>query len=122
MPSDRITRVNELLRREISECVLRLLTVHGGDAASVMVSRVSASRNLRSAKVWISILGDPEQQHEGMSMVRRFRREIQESINRDLSLKYTPRLNFCLDDSIAQGDSVLSILTELGDDESSPIR
>lgn len=122
MPSDRITRVNELLRREISESILRLLNDHGGDASSVMVSRVSASRNLRSAKVWVSVLGEPGEQHERMALLNRYRREIQQNINRDLSLKYTPRLHFCLDSSIEQGDSVLSILNELDQDESTPIR
>lgn len=122
MSSDRITRVNELLKREISESVLRLLTDHGGDASSVTVTRVSASRNLRSAKVWVSVRGEPDEQRERMSILSRYRREIQQNINRDLSLKYTPRLSFCLDSSIVDGDSVLSILKELDQDESSSIR
>ena len=87
-----------------------------------MVSRVAASRNLRSAKVWISVRGEPQEQHERMATLNRYRREIQGNINRDLSLKYTPRLHFCLDSSIEQGDSVLNILNELDQDESSSIR
>ena len=38
---------------------------------------------------------------------------IQQRINADLVLKYTPRLQFELDTSIAQGDHVLSVLDEL---------
>jgi ribosome-binding factor A len=38
---------------------------------------------------------------------------LQSIINRDLTLKYTPRLRFVLDGSVAKGDHVLDILSHL---------
>jgi ribosome-binding factor A len=40
-------------------------------------------------------------------------RDLQAIINRDLTLKYTPRLRFELDGSVEKGDHVLDVLSRL---------
>ncbi len=120
MTVDRLTRVNALLRREIGESLFRVLTADQLDLAAVTVTRVTVSASLRQAYVGVSILGH---EHERGRMLHRLRQkapELQSLINRDLKLKYTPRLFFELDTSIERGDHVLQVLSGLGlDDEPS---
>ncbi len=114
MSTDRITRVNELLRREIGAVVLQVLSREPGlNAGAVTVTRVETSRNLRHAEVWVSVLGEAEGQRALLAAVRRHRPEIQERVSDAVVLKYTPRLTFTLDHSVEQGDRVLGLLAEL---------
>ena len=113
MTSNRITRVNELLRREIGEALFRVMHESGLDLGAITVTRVRTARNLRDATVSISIRNHRDERTGMLSAIRRHRRDIQTLINRDLTIKYTPRLRFELDPSIEQGDRVLHILEEL---------
>ncbi|OVE74842.1 ribosome-binding factor A [bacterium E08(2017)] len=113
MSVDRINRVNELLRREISDALLRLLSSQSVDLSAYTVTRVITSRNLRHARVMVSIRDHENERGSMMALVKKHRKTIQEQINKDLVLKYTPRLTFELDDSVEKGDRVLDILTNL---------
>lgn len=115
MAVDRMKRVNELLRREIGEALLRLLSGQSVDTSAFSVTRVTTSRNLRYARVMISIRDHQNERDNMMALVKRQRKAIQDQINRDLSLKYTPKLSFELDTSVEAGDRVLDILTHLDD-------
>ncbi len=117
MPADRITRVNELLKREIATTLFRLLAPEDQvDTAAVTVTHVITSRNLRHARVLISILGHEEERGSILETIRSHRSEIQQWISRNVKLKYTPRLDFVLDTSVEQGDHVLDILQEIEDE------
>jgi len=117
MTTDRILRVNELLRREIGEAIFRLMNEQSFDVAAITVTHVFASRDLQHARVLISIRGDPEQQRQRLNLIRRHRVEIQDQINRNLTLRYTPRLSFELDLSIEKGSRVLELLADLGPED-----
>lgn len=121
MTIDRITRVNELLKREIASALFRLLALaEEVDTAAVTVTHVVTSRNLRHARVLISILGHEDERGSIMEHIRDRRAEVQDWINRNVKLKYTPRLQFELDTSVAQGDHVLGILREIEDEHAIP--
>jgi ribosome-binding factor A len=111
MPSLRLQRVRELLKREIGEAIRREFEV--SEAGLITVNDVDVSGDLQSAAVFISILGSAEQQKRGVSLLMRHRKRIQGLVAGAIVLKYTPRLRFLLDDSIARGNRVLSILNEL---------
>lgn len=117
MSIDRLTRVNELLRREIGETLLRLIPDAGGDAAGLTVTHVMAGKDLRTARVLVSVRGTPAEQVDVLRQLRRWRAEIQRRINTDLTLKYTPRLNFQLDSSVADGDRILKLLASMEEEE-----
>jgi hypothetical protein len=53
-------------------------------------------------------------------MLVRHRVEMQAMINKDCSLKFTPRLVFELDPSLEKGDHVLAVLSELKIPETEP--
>ena len=113
MTTDRMSRVNELLRREIGEALFHVTNDSDFDLAAVTVTRVIASRNLRHARVLVSIMGHHDQRARMMSMLRKQRCEMQRRINSNLNLKYTPRLSFELDTSLERGDQILSLLAEI---------
>ena len=123
MAIDRLERVNALIKREIGESLYHIINDRDFDLAAVTITHVVASRNLRTARVLVSIRGDEAQQRHMLSLLRRHRPEIQQAINRDLTLKYTPKLHFELDLSIQSGDHVLDILSHLDipeDDNEAP--
>ena len=111
MPSLRIQRVRELLKREIGEAVRR--EFHVNEAGLITVNDVDVAGDLRSATVFISILGNPDQQKRGFQLLNEHRIRIQGFVGRAVVLKYTPTLKFVFDDSIVRGNRVLQIIEEL---------
>ena len=111
MPSLRIQRVRELLKREIGEAVRR--EFHVNEAGLITVNDVDVAGDLRSATVFISILGNPDQQKRGFQLLNEHRVRLQGFIGRAVVLKYTPKLKFAFDDSIVRGNRVLQIIEEL---------
>lgn len=109
---DRLTRVNELLKREIAEYLERH-PLPGTDGVLVSVTTVNCSVDLRNATVGISVFGG--RKHTGsdvLEQLRNIRVELQSRIARDLKFKHTPVLLFKLDERLAMGDRVLEILEQ----------
>jgi ribosome-binding factor A len=77
------------------------------------VNDVDVAGDLRSALVFISILGSPDQQKRGFVLLQEHRGRIQDLVARAVVLKYFPVLRFVLDDSVVRGNKVLQIIEEL---------
>ena len=114
MPSLRIQRVRELLKRAIGEAIRQELPV--GEAGLVTVNDVDVAGDLKSASVFISILGNAEQQKRGFALLAQHRLRIQDLMSRAVVLKFTPKLRFVVDDSVVRGNRVLAIIEELEKD------
>ncbi len=113
MSIDRLTRVNQLLKQEVASSLFRIFNDPGADIAAVTVTRVVTSSNLRNARVFVSILGDPAKQDRLMNLLKHHRKDVQAAIARHVVLKYTPHIEFELDHSIEQGDHVLDVIAQL---------
>ena len=111
MASLRLQRVRELLKREIGEAIRR--EFHVDEAGLITVNDVDVAGDLKSATVFISILGNPDQQKRGFQLLNEHRVRIQGFIGKAVVLKYTPKLKFAFDDSIVRGNRVLQIIEEL---------
>lgn len=111
MGSHRALRVRELLKREIGEAIRRELPVE--KAGLITVNDVEMSGDLKQATVFIGFFGSAEQQRTGFAMLRKHRVRIQDFVAKAVILKYTPRLRFLMDESIARGNRVLDIIAEL---------
>jgi len=116
MPNLRHERVRELLKRALGEVLRREFPVN--EVGIITVNDLEVGGDLKSAVVFITILGNAEQQKLGLHVLEENRIRIQGLVARSVVLKYTPRLRFLLDDSIARGNRVLSIINEL--EQSSP--
>jgi len=111
MASLRLQRVRELLKREIGEAIRR--EFHVDEAGLISVNDVDVSGDLKSATVFISILGSAEQQKRGFILLTEHRSRIQGIVGHAIVLKYTPALRFVMDDSVVRGNRVLQIIEEL---------
>lgn len=112
---ERLTRVNELLKREIADLLERDRIVTD---CLVSVTSVDVAPNLRHAKVYVSIFGrDAEGKKEILKLISKQRKDIQHKIASHIHLKYTPVLEFYIDNNLENGDRVLSILSELEDED-----
>ena len=113
MRPQRLTRVNQLLKQEVAEQLFRIMHEPGFDAAAITVTRVVTSSDLRHAKVLISIRGEPERQQQILGLISHHRKQLQDIINKNITMKYTPHLDFEQDASIAKGDDVLAMIAEM---------
>jgi ribosome-binding factor A len=111
MPSLRLQRVRELLKREIGEAIRREFDVT--EAGLITVNDVDVAGDLHSAVVFISILGNQDQQKRGLALLTQHRKRLQGLVGRAVVLKYTPTLKFIVDDSVVRGNRVLRIIEDL---------
>jgi ribosome-binding factor A len=106
--SQRLDRINELLRREISTVLQRDFEFGG---ALVTVSGVEITQDLREAKVFIGVIcGYGAKVLEQLSQKRNL---IQSRIAKRVVLRCTPVLDFRLDTSAARGVDMVNVLDEV---------
>jgi ribosome-binding factor A len=111
MSGVRHERVRELLKREIGESIRREFAA--SDVGLITVNDVVPAGDLKSAVVYVSILGNTDQQKRGLVKLNDARIRIQALVARAVVLKYTPLLKFVADDTIVRGNRVLQIIEEL---------
>ena len=111
MPNLRHERVRELLKRELGEVIRR--EFHVDEAGLITVNAVDLAGDLKSAVVFISILGNADQQKRGVQLLNEQRIRVQGLVAKSVILKFTPTLKFVVDDSIVRGNRVLQIIEEL---------
>ena len=113
MAVDRLERVNSLLKRVIAES---MFTVMQGDTVPpglITVTGVSCGRDLHDATVRVSVFGEASLRAKALRHLQGKARRFQAIINREIKMKFTPRLSFQLDRSLERGDEVLAILDGL---------
>ncbi len=108
---NRLDRVNELLKRELANLIVRELTF---DAKLVTIQQVDVTPDLKHAHVFVSVIGTFEQQKSAMAQLHDHRKRWQGELSKTVILKNTPRLHFKLDLAAARGDRVLNVLDQLG--------
>lgn len=113
MKADRITRVNELIRRELGVQLYRIVNRPDFDLAAVTFTHAVTSVDLRTCRVLVSIRGEPAEQERLLAILKRHRAEFQAAIGKHVILRYTPQLHFVLDHSVEQGDHVLRLLSAM---------
>jgi len=110
--SQRLSRVNELLKREIGTCLEQnfefpdvLVTVHA----------VDVSHDFKSAQVFIGVIGSHEQTRAVINKLNGKRGLIQSTVMKRVTLRNTPVLHFKVDDSVERGVRILDILDDIGE-------
>ncbi|MHC1763310.1 MAG: 30S ribosome-binding factor RbfA [Verrucomicrobiia bacterium] len=116
MPSVRVQRVNELLKRQLGEILRREPELNQGGLLTV--NEVSISKDLQLATVFVGIVGTKNQAKQAMERLQQERKRIQGMVGRAVVLKYTPQLRFVHDESVSRGNRILEILDEI--ERSSP--
>ena len=117
MESNRISRINEELQRELS-ALIRSLKDPRVQQSMVSVTKVEATGDLRYAKVYISVL-DKDKSRETLKGLKSAGGFLRREIAARLQLRYTPELVFVEDDSIAYGVKMFDLLKRLEEQEES---
>ena len=115
MPSapDRLTRVNELIKRELSDLITRF-SVAPSPSVLISVTEVRTSVDLRNATVSVSVFnGDKIVNRQVLETLNSKRRDFQSAMAKTLGFKHTPVLNFRIDSRVAAGDRVFAMLEEM---------
>ncbi len=110
MASQRMRRVDGSLREVLATAIARDVTDPG--VGFVTITSVQTSGDLRHAKVFVSSLGDEDEQQESLNALNRAKRLLQSAVAHDLRLKYTPVLEFYLDDSARRAIRLDAMLTD----------
>ena len=109
----RMLRVNEVVKRELSGIVSREISFEG---ALVTINHVDVTSDLKSAHVFVSILG-PQSSESVMKKLETQRAALQAELAKRVVMKFTPHLLFHLDESIARGSRIVEILQQIDSDE-----
>lgn len=110
----RLSRVNEVLKRELGDLMTRECRFA---AQLVTVQQVDVTPDLKHAHVYISVIGSEAESHEALATLHAARPHLQRVMSKRVVLKYTPHLHFKLDAAAERGDRVLNIMSELPIDE-----
>ena len=113
MGVDRLERVNSLLKRVIAEAMFSVMQGDTVQPGLITVTGVACGKDLRDATVKVSVFGDDALKETALKHLNHNAKRFQQIINREVKLKFTPRLAFQLDLSLEKGDEVLAILNNL---------
>jgi len=108
--TERTARVDQLLQEEISRIVVR--EVQDPRIGFATVTRVETSPDLRHAKVWVSIIGQPDERKTTFRALARAMPFVRHELG-VLRLRRIPELHLELDDSVQRGARVLQILDDI---------
>ena len=112
----RIERVNNLIRREISELLQRQVK-DPRLGSFVIVTEVSTSPDLKYARIFVSRMGSEAEKQETLSVLASAAGFFRNELAKHLKLRRIPELSFQLDDSIERGAHLLELIDKVGPDK-----
>jgi ribosome-binding factor A len=121
MTSARMRRVDEAVREVLSDAIATGLK--DPRVGFVTVTDVKTSPDLRHARVFVSVLGDPADRRASLRGLQAAHGYLQRRVADELRLRHTPELAFAYDDSVDRGMRVTELLAEhapAADDEQHP--
>lgn len=112
MSRRRVKRFNELVRKELSDLLLR--RVRDPRLSSVIITEVDTTADLRIARVYISILEDDDQVREDLlKTVQGAAGFLRRELAGVLDVRHTPELEFRLDNSAQYGEHIEQLLEQI---------
>jgi ribosome-binding factor A len=111
MANRRTERVSELVKRQIGEIIQELNLANCG---LITVTEAVISPDLQEGRIYVSVIGKPEQQQHALSALEHSHGRIQRELAHRVILKYTPKLKFFLDETETHAQRIEHLLDELG--------
>lgn len=108
--SNRLIRINELVQRELSAYLRKRYQT---EAACLTISGVDVTQDLKEGKVYVSIIGNEETAVAKMRWLRRIAPELRQVVGKHVVMKWTPDLEYILDDTPVRASRILQLLDEL---------
>lgn len=110
MATARMRRINEVLREVVGAAIGSELS--DPRIGFVTVTSVETSPDLRTAKVYVSVLGSDAEREESLAALRSSRGVIQSKIAAETRMKRTPTLSFHYDETVERGVRISQLLEE----------
>ena len=117
--SRRSERVNEQLREEISTLLSRQIKDPRLNGV-VSITRVVTSGDLRSARVYVSVMGNSETQRLALDGIQSAASFLRRELRGRMNMKHTPFLTYELDDSLKEADNILRLMNQVKTEEPNP--
>ena len=111
MTSRRAQKVAEAIREVVSMAILTELK--DPRVKDVTVTFVEVSSDLQHAKVHVSVMGDETRQQLSLRGLQSAAWFLQAKIARQVEMRYTPRLNFLLDQGVKRSIEIAQILRKV---------
>jgi ribosome-binding factor A len=109
----RVSRVAELIKREVSQMILFDIKDDRVGAGMVSVTAVDVAGDLQHTKVFVSIYGSDEVRAETMEGLKAVTGYVRSQIGKRVGLRRTPTVIFVEDTSFDRATSVLSLINQL---------
>ena len=110
MPTERMRRVNEVMREVIGDAISSQLD--DPRIGFVTVTAIDTSPDLRTARVYVSMLGGEEEREPALAALRSSHGVLQSAIAREMRIKRTPTLSFHYDEGLERGVRISKLLEE----------
>ena len=101
-----VHEVSEMIQRELKDPRLGFITLTGAEI----------SRDLRHAKVFVSVMGDAEATKQTMKALQSASGLLRGEFARRAHLRVAPELEFVIDDGIARGQRIFELLHSVAAD------
>jgi ribosome-binding factor A len=108
MSSDRLRRINEAMREVLSGAITSELK--DPRVGFVTVTAVETSPDLRHARVFVSVLGNPGERRRTMQALDNAHGFLQRRVGSELRIKNTPQIHFIYDDTAERGMRISELL------------
>ncbi len=106
----RVERLAEQIREQVAEIIGRDLK--DPRIGFVTVTRVRPSADLRSARVYVGVLGDAPERDETLGRLRRATGFVRRELGRRIRLRHTPELSFHYDSGLDASDRIVELLAQ----------
>lgn len=107
----RVEKVQELMKQEISQIILRELK--DPRIGFVTVTQVRMSGDLSRAEVFLSLMGTEEEKEQTLKGLENSLGFMRSEIGKRIRLRHTPELVFKLDNSLEYGANIQRLLLEI---------
>ena len=111
----RVERVAALIRKETSELLINGIRDERVHKGMVSITSVEVAGDLQHCKIFVSIFGEPNDQHEVMEGLEAASGYLRGELGRRLQMRRAPEVKFQLDRGLEKGTSVLGLLNQLED-------
>ena len=112
MASNRIGRINEEIQKDLANLIRNLKDPRVQDTM-ISITHVETTPDLRWAKVYVSFLQE-ERAKDALAGLKSAGGYLRRELGSALNLRYTPELNWALDDSITYGAKMMKLINSLG--------
>lgn len=121
MPKQRTDRLNSLLKEVISDVIRK--DVRNPHVNELMtVTRVDITKDLRQAKVFISVIGSEKDKEETIKALQTAAGFIAVTSSKKVVMRYFPELTFKLDDSVDKHMRIEKLLGEISNERKSRLQ